>query len=282
MKISYKNTTLIIILIQLLLFSSCDEVSLPYIQDKGNSNGGDTATVRKVLIEDYTGFKCGNCPKAHTAAHNLIEQYGENVIVMAVHASFFANPDPQHPYDFRTTTGTEWDEFFGISALGLPKGMVNRLDYPLDHIKNYDAWQQYIDGIISQEPIVSIKITPDYNENSGKIDISVDYEYTETLEEYHNLNVCIIEDSIVQYQTDYASDPKDIYDYVHNHVLRLALNGSWGDKLTDRSAIKTYSYTIPSESDWRPEKLKIIAFISDVENTYEVLQAEEVDLNINE
>ena len=100
------------ILISFALYS-CDEVTKDYLETRGSARE-DTSFVKKVLIEDYTGFTCGNCPYAHQEAARLHDEYGDNVIVMAVHASFYANPTTAHPYDFRTETATEWDRFFGI------------------------------------------------------------------------------------------------------------------------------------------------------------------------
>jgi len=68
-----------------VLVPSCDIVEEPYLVPVG---GNDTNThdtnVRKVLLEDYTGQKCPNCPEAAEVAHSLLEIYGEQVVVIAV------------------------------------------------------------------------------------------------------------------------------------------------------------------------------------------------------
>lgn len=265
-----------IILSVAILFSliSCDEVSKPYLQD-----GGDVVYFqRKILLEDYTGYKCGNCPEAHLIANGLHEKYGDTVIIVAVHAGFFATTDPKHPYDFKTPAGTEWDKFFGISAAALPKGMVNRFDYlNSSHILSKDSWNTVVDSLKGLLTFVKIDLDASYNSANGQISIDVDYQYSEPLAKYHNLNVIIVEDSIVNYQKWYNHTPEEIEDYVHNHVLRTSVNGSWGEELTTQNGNKKYSLSI-SGKDWRPEKLKVIAFISDVGDTYEIFQAEEVDL----
>ncbi len=277
MKNLNKLTLLAGILISFALFS-CDELPDEYLETKGTTKD-DTSFVKKVLIEDYTGFTCGNCPYAHQEANRLHEEYGENVIIMAVHASFFAKPTTQHTYDFRTETATEWDNFFGVSLTGLPNGMVNRRGYLSgNYTLKQDSWQQAIDEVLAEKPIVSLDISAIYLKESRQILAFVTYMYNEKLDKYHNLNVCIVEDSIVQYQKWYNHDPVEVEDYVHNHVFRATLNGTWGEKLNTQLGIKTYSYTLPENSDWRPEKLKILAFISDVGNSYEVLQVGETDL----
>ncbi|MFH1050552.1 MAG: Omp28 family outer membrane lipoprotein [bacterium] len=277
MKIINRIILLTGIIISLALYS-CDEITKDYLETKGTVKD-DTTFVKKALIEDYTGFTCGNCPYAHEEASRLHELFGENLIVLAIHSSYYAKPTTAHPYDFRTETATEWDNFFGVSFSGLPNGMVNRRGYLSgNHTLKHDSWQQTIDEVLSEKPIVSLEISAVYLKESRQILAFVTYMYNEKLDKYHNLNVCIVEDSIVQYQKWYRHDPEDVEDYVHNHVFRAALNGTWGEKLNTQLGIKTYSYTLPDDSDWRHEKLKIVAFISDVGNTFEVLQAGESEI----
>jgi len=272
-----KLKVLISTLIILGLFSCC-ELPDEYLEKQGTAKD-DTTSVKKVLIEDYTGFTCGNCPYAHQEAKRLHEEYGDNVIVMAVHASYYANPTNEHKYDFRTATATEWDKFFGISSNGYPNGMINRRGFlESKNILKYASWQQAVDEVLAEKPIVSLNLSAIYLKDSRQILAFVTFVYNEKMDKYHNLNVCIVEDSIVQYQKWYRHDPEDVNDYVHNHVFRTALNGTWGEKLNTQMGIKTYTYTLPENSDWRPENLKIVAFISDVGASYEVLQAEQVDV----
>ena len=89
--------------------------------------------VQNVLIEDYTGHTCPNCPEAARELQAIHDIYGDQIIGMAIHVSkSFARPyhisqAPQFQYDFRTQWGDAWDDFFGISLAGLPRGMINRV-----------------------------------------------------------------------------------------------------------------------------------------------------------
>ncbi len=259
-----------------LLLASCDQVEKPYLQEENDDGqAADTGLAKKVVIEDYTGFKCGNCPAAHEEMHRLKEKYGENLIPIVVHAGWFAKPSGEHTYDFRTETGNVWDDYFGISAAGNPNGMVNRVGYTEgEHILQPDSWEQQIEASINETPIVSLEVEPIYLNQSREILVFINYNYFERLAEYHNLSVVITEDSVVQYQSDYRLDPPHIDNYVHKFVLRKSLNGAWGDKINTQIGIKTYKYTIPEDSDWRPRKLNIVAFIHDLGETYEILQAD--------
>ena len=70
---------------------------------------------KKVLIEDFTGHLCPNCPDAARELDAIHDIYGDQIIGMAIHVSkSFARPYPasQAPsfqYDFRTNGGDELD-----------------------------------------------------------------------------------------------------------------------------------------------------------------------------
>ncbi|MDP4282340.1 MAG: hypothetical protein Q8867_09360, partial [Bacteroidota bacterium] len=109
-----------------LLLWSCDKVKEPYFTQKGT--GTDTSTVnRTVLLEDYTGHKCVNCPTAAVTAHTLEEMYNGNLIILAVHAGYFAIPGSgNYALDLRSATGEDWYSTFGVTSN--PIGMINRIE----------------------------------------------------------------------------------------------------------------------------------------------------------
>ena len=92
------KTLLIIVTLFILMYSSCDKISTPYALAKhGNIVDTlvdlDTATqVKRVLLEDYTGHTCQNCPAAAAIAHNQEAVYNGKLIVLAVHAGYYALP----------------------------------------------------------------------------------------------------------------------------------------------------------------------------------------------
>ena len=105
----------------ILLFNitSCDIVEGPYMIENG-TNPVDTTSnnfVKKVLIEDYTGHTCPNCPDAARQLEAIQDFYGDQVIGMAIHiGKAFAMPypssqSPKFQYEFRTKWGEEYDNF---------------------------------------------------------------------------------------------------------------------------------------------------------------------------
>ena len=88
----------------MLAVTSCDKIDInnthkPYTP----MSGGKT-----VLIKDFTGARCVNCPAAAEVAHEIQHNLGEDrVFIMSVHAGYLATPVGLFP-DFRTDEGTQW------------------------------------------------------------------------------------------------------------------------------------------------------------------------------
>jgi len=109
------------------LTSCCDKIDEPYMNTGDGGIVGDT--VRKVLLEDFTGHYCVNCPAAHVIIEGLEKVYPKRIVPVVIHAGFFAKPKAApYDYDFRTPDGTAIATEFGAITAPLPKGMVNRIN----------------------------------------------------------------------------------------------------------------------------------------------------------
>lgn len=275
------------------LFPSCDIIEPPYTE----GNQSDTVLcppqdfpsvtnhLRRVLVEDYTGHTCGNCPRAAETATQLMNTYGEQVVIVAVHVGFFAEPRnyPNGSYatDFRTTFGNELNTFFGNDAAGLPNGMVNRKPVSGSPVLSYNSWASVAAAELALAPVAGIYIKPRYDATTRTACADVKTEFLVNLTGEYKLCVFITEDNIVDWQKDYAASPSDIPDYVHRHVLRTSYNGAWGETIaTDpaqgSSEIKRYSMAL--SQNWNADNIHIVAFVYNAA-TYEVIQAAEVHLN---
>ena len=86
----------------LLLLTGCDEVDEAdrYVYVKPAAVG------RNILIEDYTGQRCVNCPTGNDQLHALQEQYGaDTVIVVGFHSGPLAKSVRRVPYALWTQDG---------------------------------------------------------------------------------------------------------------------------------------------------------------------------------
>jgi len=266
-----------------IVFSGCDVIDPPFTE-KINGGNDTTEKVRKILLEDYTGFTCKNCPIAHGIAHDLQDTYGNRLVVISIHAGGYAEPTTEHTYDFRTEAGDELDDFFGVSAIGNPNGSVSRKEFSGKRVLGPYEWESSIFELVELEPEMLIKLSPEYTDATRTINVDVEVEYLSEGNANHHLSVFMIEDHVIQYQLNKLVEPNDVEDYDHRHVMRGSMNGTWGDQLSTTNIAsgmkynKSYSFTIPNDSDWNPDNMSIVAFVHDKDASFEVYQVEEKHL----
>lgn len=268
----------------IFIMYACDKIDAPYVIKTG-TNTDTTQTVHKtVLIEEFTGHLCPNCPRGAAAIHDIVVAHGPRVIVVAVHAAYNGRPTASFPADYRTPVGNELDNTFKMEQSGLPKGMVNRIGFPeLTHKIMVDALAGKVAEALNLEALMDVKITRSYLADTRKVNIDVNATTLKQLQRKLMLSVFITESNIVSPQKNsdplYGTTP-EILNYVHNHVLRAAVNGTWGDVLCTGNQVppgtlytRTYQYTL--NEAWNADNCAIVAFVYDGD-TYEVIQAAEI------
>lgn len=283
-----------------LVMSGCDYVDAPYTVPGPNgctvaepSFTPRTNPVRKVLVEDITGHRCGNCPLASTEIDQLKTTYGDQVVAVGLHSSLsgtfteiltddtLLNPSLKYIYDFRTEPANTIDGKFGVSTIGLPNGMVNRKDFGGGVVVGHTTWASHVSTLLALPPDMDIQLKNFWD----PVDSSLcSYVYVEALTNLTGTyKVCVFatEDSIVQWQKDYSMAPTDVEFYEHKHVLRAAMSTVWGTTLTSETSISDgdtfvngYSITV-DPSKWDVNNMHVIAFVYNAD-TDEVIQAEEL------
>lgn len=272
-----------IILISVLsVMLSCDKVN-----DVRDPNAEAITGNRKVFVEDYTGHKCGNCPAAADTLKYLEKKYSGQIVPLAIHAGFFATTNASYPTDFRTTAGNAYDTQFGISLAGNPNGLINRGGYGSGgFIKAYTSWEGEVAQMLSKPAKFEIKINTNFVTSSNNLNTSITVRSLSNNSGIYKLVVLLSEDSIIAEQLDYRlpSGSQLISNYEFKHVLRDAINSTWGDAVfasgavANDSIVKTYSnYSL--NSGYNAAKCHVIAYVYDADPNsptyYEVLQVEE-------
>ena len=280
-------TQIVALLFIHVMIVSCDFVHNANPKIEPTFNGNTSVIYKKILVEDYTGHKCGNCPIAADVLKSLESQYSGKIVPLAIHAGFFANINTTYPTDFRTTAGNAYDTQFGISTAGNPNGLINRLGYGSGgFIKAYSVWGSEISQQITQAAKFEIKIKNNYTAGSGNLNTDITVRSLANNNGVYKLVVLLSEDSIIAEQLDYRlpSGSQFVPNYEFNHVLRGAINSEWGDAIFTTSAnlndsvVKSFpSFTI--NSTYKASKCHVIAYLYDADPSsptyYEVLQAEE-------
>jgi thiol-disulfide isomerase/thioredoxin len=312
MKLKTKNKIITAISISALTvvlatFFSCDKVKHPdqhpdvYVDCKMNApvvkTNSLTSGFRKVLVEDYTGHYCGNCPRAAETVTSLVQTYHDNVVIMACHVSkTYAAPKTDTTYreDFRDATSTEWDNFFGISGTGLPKGMVNRTSpYP----QNYNSWSTLVSAGLAKPQVAKLDITSTYDVSQKLLNVKVKTTFLKTLTDTVYLSIGLTQDSIFADQEDYTppagcqtapGDPSRRINYLFDNVFIGSLNGTWGDlvkrspQINDTLTLNRNCYVLnkcfyKSTVCINDNHVNVVAFIYS-NTTKEVLQVEKLKI----
>lgn len=263
-----------------LIWQACDKIDSPYVIATGGTINPGNDVKRTVLIEEFTGQRCPNCPEMAESIKNLAATYPDQVVVVAIHAGFFAMPiGGDFSADYRTPAGNTLNDFFGISSVGYPKALVNRTGYGTPGLRlDADQVAGRLAPLVEEDPEIGITITPVYSASNRTVNIEVDVNIIEAMQRRLMLSVMITEDSIVSPQ---QNKTEIIHNYVHRHIQRTAVNGAWGDELSDglaplnpgTSSKKTFQATLAA--NWNENHCDVVAFVYD-SDTYEVLQAAEI------
>jgi len=258
-----------------LCIISCDEqkrIIEPFIP----------AGVRVVLLEEFTGKGCTNCPKGNREIENLLTLLPDNLIVVSIHAGFFANPQlfPIGQFDFRTMEGEFLFDYLGPN-LGYPAGVVNRTPVNNEMQLSANAWASAITKEIQRAPAVELSIDHDYNLTTRELSVTVNGIGKEILTGDIHLSIMITESGIVDAQSDIEAGGI-VPDYVHNHMLRDMLTPPTGAPITDgliTGETFNQSFSIILDPLWNAQNMDIIAFVSLINGSnFPVLQAALVEL----
>lgn len=263
-----------------LIFISCDKIK------DAPENSTIKPNTRKILLEDYTGHQCGNCPAAAGVAEELSKKYGDKLILIAVHAGFFTRLNSEFVTSYTCTTGNDWDAAsgFGISAsAGNPNGMINRKNYADNgRIQKETKWSTSVSLASQDVEFCDMFLSAGYDPTTRKLNTTVKTKFRRSYPNNTKLCVVFTEDSIIGPQKDYRRNPDVIEEYEFMHMLRGSINGSWGADLK-AAPIKYQDSVIVSypnfslDSKFVDKNVTVIAFVYDAISK-EVLQVEKVKI----
>ena len=261
---------------------SCDKIEPPYTEE-----GSVAETGKKVLIEDFTGHLCNNCPRAHRELEHLKSIYGDQLISIGIHVGNFAQPLTENYFgeDFRTETGNELNDFFGADDAGLPNGMVNMRKVNGNYLLSYTEWGSVVATILAEPQKLDLTTTAEFDTATRKLDVTVTAKVLKYFKADEGLKICVYltEDSIVGWQKDAENEGgEDIPDYVHRHVLRGSLNGTWGETInidpTVYGSETDYKITgFSVDTSYNYKQCYVIPFVYDAK-TLEIIQADEAKI----
>ena len=226
-------------------------------------------TGKTVLIKDFTGARCVNCPAAAEYAHNLQHQLDEDhIFILSVHAGFLAQPMGSFP-NFLTDEGTEWynnnnsNPLFTVDHVALTEGNTlneGQIDAP-------------VVAALEEEQTFEIVVGAQYDETNRQLQVSAQALALTDMDGQFYITVCLVEDNIVGWQTTPSGVDRE---YVFHNVFRGTLNGAYGEEFEGFSvgANDTFYFTYNTEinADYNADECYLMVYIYDKTQGDKILQ----------
>lgn len=228
---------------------------------------------RVVLLEDYTGQSCPNCPEGHRVIHQLEQQYPGKVVAVSIHGGEFAIPVSNPTYvGLKPEFGDAMCADRGIDVF--PSGIVDG-SVPTLHT----GWATAVYNALQRPALCEIEVTDlSYDDATRRLDGSVSLLPGKSVE--GALGIWILEDGIVARQYNVNGDHTWDRKYVHDYVLRgYATSTVWGDHVSlgrEEETVRNFSVAI--DPAWNPENISVVAFVTDMA-TGEYLQTTQAYVN---
>ena len=231
---------------------------------------------RSVLLEEFTGQWCPNCPEGASEAHRLQGNYS-GLVVVSIHAGGFAAGTP-----YVTEAGNVYWEHFYNNGDSYPAAMINRSGEVSSGYQR--EWSELVHAAALLPVSYDLSLTTAYDETTRSLTVTseISKSYIE-VEGDIKLLLLLTEDGIVDAQL--SSVEGLIPDYEHNHVLRGAIGDQdaepnyWGVdvEVGYPEATEVVSQPYLLDEAWVAENMNVVGILYDAA-TYEVLQVEEVPL----
>lgn len=256
----------------LFAMTACDDVDNNdrYIGIDAPVATGDIP--RWVLLEDFTGQNCVNCPWAHRIIEQNLELYGETLVPVAIHGGAQAIMEGSSPAIIGLANAESTEIFKQSGADALPQGVINRNSGLLGRAD----WSSYIRTCMAQPTPLNMTISSTLNADNT-ISVTVEGATAENIS--GNLLVWVLESNIIALQQTPNSDDWDGVkrfdrNYQHSHVFRAYFNGLngtpvvWTPGKTGRE-----TFTLPVADNWNTDNLSIVAFVQDKSGVVQAIQA---------
>ena len=215
---------------------------------------------RNAVLEELTGVNCPNCPDGHVRADALFAAYPGRVVVINVHGTAY-----QGTPNLKSVWSDPIDNL--INATAYPSGGMNRQVWtgaynappyfpqnPPNNlaIRRPGWWDTGYPGQTAGEwiilnggnSVVNIGASSTYNSSTNELSIKVELFYTGADVVANKLNVAILQNGVIGYQSGGSST------YNHKNILRDLVTGQWGDDILTTTQgtfiTKNYTYTIPA------------------------------------
>jgi hypothetical protein len=298
--------------VALITLQSCDKVKNPYLPEfvdidttlldgqtladyKSNNwptFTTNTNTLVNVLIEDFTGHRCVNCPTATSVAEGIEAAHEGRVFIAAIHAdnsgsvgSFQGFDFAPYNTNFTNPNGIELAYDLGVIDVNFnanPAGTTNRKAFGGGMFTPYLDWATNTTNILNNNVLkVNIQSKTNYYPTTRGVILHTEVDLLDTSVSDVFQIVYLIEDSLISPQK--LNGGLEDLAYVHRDIMRGCIdNKPWGRKLVESMKVNkngisvpgnkyylNYSYKLPEQ--FNPDIMHLLIYVYD-DSTKEILQ----------
>ncbi|MDE6271700.1 MAG: Omp28 family outer membrane lipoprotein [Muribaculaceae bacterium] len=210
---------------------------------------------RKVLVQEFTGQGCINCPQGAALVHSMQSQYPGAIVAVNLHPENTQYTRPLGGLKLTSKEATAYYQYYKPAML--PSAVIDGAA----PVSNVSLWTDAILQAIARPAPADLELTTEYNSATRELKVTYSSTFNEVFSSPLNINVWLMENDIVGPQ---YSGSNILRDYVHNHVLRTSLTGEWGVAVADSFIPNdkfTATFSIVIDESWKAENCEVIAFL---------------------
>ncbi len=250
---------------------------------------------KKVLLEEFSGAKCGNCPMGSYYVDSMANKF-PNLIPVSLHA-------------YKPADAMFFNKIDTISqaySVGAPLGAIDRVNpggASINVAMTYPQWNNKIVTRLAVPPSVTLSVNAGWNSLNRIITATVNGAFVSNLPAAdYRIGAYIVEDSVtgtgsgydqVNFYNSFSGSPffgkgDPIVGFVHRHVARAKLPTSWSlnnllpmSPSSGQTFNTVFSYTVPAS--YNEARISVVAFVwrfSSNHQTDEVLNCQDAKLSI--
>lgn len=208
-----------------------------------------------VLVEDYTGQMCTWCPDGARLLSDIQNSYGlTRVIPVSTHAGGMGVKDSPSMIGLMNDLGEYyWEQNGFTESTAQPIAVFNRRRVS----ENRSQWESIVVEELTRECSIALNVSASHVTDRT---VNVSAEVTSKSPMSCYLQLWLVENGIIAPQMDHGKVNKE---YVHDHILRMAINGNDGEPVSigDKAETKEYKFSVPEK--YVIDNCHIIAFVYD-------------------
>ena len=222
--------------------------------------------IQRVLVEDFTAHQCGNCPPAAVKIEEWVQEHGEVIVPLAIHAGGLAATNEDFPMDW---TCEEGDAFWGdLSFQGNPLGRVNRLPNENEGLF-LSQWDATLEPLLTATPLAGLQSVVDYIVADQELVVHTHVTWFQDVDGPVRLALLIAESDIIApqswYETVNPPGPGVVPDYNHKHLLRGSVTGAKGLVVTEEASAgdeTVVTYAFDWNENWDANHAEVLSVLT--------------------